>query len=416
MPPTALLLRRARSRVRPRPPVASDSARRTRPRKSPPEDPATALPDDVLLEIFKRLPPPTDTIRCAAVCRRWRRVISSGARAGFLPAPPRHFGFFRNYHASPLPPFVATKAGVSLDVGGSLPRAVSKRGAEIVDSREGLLVLRERTKDFRELSLILCSPLKRSYRRLPPVNIAGYSMACAAFVPLQGDGFRVAVVLFGDTVDLWHRYAVLVYDSASAPPAWKVTSASRQRGERHFNAHDGPSVVVGDVVYSLQDEHIMVVDTTKMTMSVLPEPVDNPDWLLVSNHWIGKTEDGSLCFFAFHDYKPLLVERWALGADSKWTRQQSLRLPRDLHGMQLTTKFGEMSSFVKRVSFAGFCEGSRTLFFVIYDWVVSFDIQTLEMERLWCCDTDEPRRLGGIGEVYPYEMVAWPPVLKDFAH
>ncbi|XBH89654.1 hypothetical protein VPH35_081509 [Triticum aestivum] len=352
----------------------------------------------MLLEVFKRLPPLTDAMRCAAVCWRWRRIVSSGARVGCLPAPPCHFGFFHNYHTSPLPLFVATESSVDLDVGGLLPRVVSKRGVDIVDGRGGLLVLRERSKKFWELNLVLCSPLERSYRR-------GYDMAYAAFVPLQGVGFRVAVVLFGGADDLWRRYAILVYDSASASPAWKVTTGSRQHGERHYNAHEGPSVVVGDVVYSLQDEHIMVVDTTKMTMSVLREPVARLDWLIESNHWIGKTEDARLCFF-----------RWALGADGKWTQQQPLRLPPDLHGVKLTTGFAEISSSLKRVRFAGLCEGSRMLFFVMDDWVVSFVIETLEMERLWCCDTDESRRLGGLSKVYPYEMMPWPPVLKDFAH
>ncbi|KAI4964744.1 hypothetical protein ZWY2020_059737 [Hordeum vulgare] len=327
------------------------------------------------------------------------------------PAPPLRL--LPQLQPVPAALFVATESGVGLDVGGLLPRVVSKRGVDIVDGRGGLLVLRERSKKFWELNLVLCSPLERSYRRLPAANVSGYVMACAAFVPLQGAGFRVAVVLFGSAEDLWHRYAVLVYDSASASSAWKVTTGSRQCGERQYNAHEGPSVVVGEVVYSPQDEHIMVVDTTKMTMSVLPEPVDRPDWLMNGNHWIGKTEDACLCFFAFHDYTSLLVERWALGADSKWARQQPFWLPRDLHGVKLTTTIGEISSF-KYASFAGFCEGSRMLFFVMHDWVVSFDIETLEMERLWCCNTDEPQRLGGLSQVYPYEMVAWPPVLKDF--
>ena len=56
---------------------------------------AAALPDDMLLEVFKRLPPPRDVVCCAAVCRRWRRVVS-GAGAACLPRPPTHFGFFRN--------------------------------------------------------------------------------------------------------------------------------------------------------------------------------------------------------------------------------------------------------------------------------------------------------------------------------
>ncbi|CAM0877050.1 unnamed protein product [Alopecurus aequalis] len=392
MPSITLLLRRARARILSRPLVASDSAQRTRPRKSRPEDPTMALPDDMLLEIFKRLPQPKDIIRCAAVCRRWRRVISSGARVGCLPIPPQHFGFFH------------------YDSRSKLPRA------DVVDSRGGVLILREGS-NYWNLNFILCNPLERSFRRLPSVNITGYQMARAAFVPLQGAGFRVAVVLFGRGDDLGQRYTVLVYDSASASSDWKMTSASRRREERHYEPLTGrPSVVVGDLVYSLQEEHVMVVDTTKVTMYVLLPPVAYPYWLdVIGVHWIGKTDDGRVCFFALDGSKLLHVERWALEADSRWTRQQPLRLPQDLHDMPLMTKHG--SKFVKRVRFAGFCEGSRMLFFVMYNWVVSFDIKTLKMERLWCCDSDDEAWpfTSLVSEVYPYEM-AWPPVLKDFVN
>ena len=53
-------------------------------------DMASALPDDMLLEVFNRLPPPASIFRCAAVCRRWRRVASGAGNR--LPDLPRHFG------------------------------------------------------------------------------------------------------------------------------------------------------------------------------------------------------------------------------------------------------------------------------------------------------------------------------------
>ena len=81
-------------------------------------DMVSALPDDMLLEVFKRLPPPTGIFRCAAVSHRWRRVAPRTGVA--LPAPPRHFGFFRNYGPSPLPPFVPT-TGAPLDLRFLLP-------------------------------------------------------------------------------------------------------------------------------------------------------------------------------------------------------------------------------------------------------------------------------------------------------
>jgi hypothetical protein len=63
----------------------------------------------------------------------------------------------------------------------------------------------------------------------------------------------------------------------------------------------------------------------------------------------------------------------------------------------------------KLVSFGGFCEASGTLFLIMADRVVSLDLKTFRMERLWLND-DEWRPLG---DVFPYEMVAWPPAIKD---
>jgi hypothetical protein len=81
----------------------------------------------------------------------------------------------------------------------------------------------------------------------------------------------------------------------------------------------------------------------------------------------------------------------------------------DLHGMKLSAKIADQLHGCKLVSFAAFCQGTGTLFFIMADTVVSLDLNTLKMERLWLND-DEYRPLG---DVFPYEMVAWPPAIKD---
>uniref|UniRef100_A0ACD6A4J5 Uncharacterized protein n=1 Tax=Avena sativa TaxID=4498 RepID=A0ACD6A4J5_AVESA len=385
--PSAVVVRRARSRS---PPGRFDSSRRTRLRVEEKEAAAVrvdedaemaALPDDMLLEVFNRLPPPTGVFRCAAVCRRWRRVVS---RAGGLPAPPRHFGFFRNYGPSPLPPFVPT-AGVALDL-RFLPVSPTC-GVILVDCRGHRLLLRELGAGFQtELKLLVCNPLDR-----------------------QGAEFRVVVVLFGITSP---NFYVLIYSSASS--AWEVATGALKRP---LVPHKGPSVVVGDVVYRLEcdDKYIMAINTAKMTLSALTVP--NAGMLLYTgNNWIGKTEDGWLCFFAIRE--PLLLVKWVLEAPGKWTPEEPVALRPlmnqanvgDLHNMKLSAKIADQLHGCKLVSFGGFCEATGTLFFIMADWVVSLHLKTLTMERLWLND-DEWRPLG---DVFPFEMVAWPPVIKDY--
>jgi hypothetical protein len=58
--------------------------------------------------------------------------------------------------------------------------------------------------------------------------------------------------------------------------------------------------------------------------------------------------------------------------------------------------------------FGGFCEGSGTMFFNMADGVVSLDLKTFRMERL---NDNEWRP---VAHVFPFEMVAWPPAIKDY--
>ncbi|PAN45245.1 hypothetical protein PAHAL_9G104700 [Panicum hallii] len=410
MPP-CFVVRRKRSRS---PPRGFDSARRARTRPMPDAEPAAdaanagpapALPDDMLLEVFKRLPPPRDVVRCAAVCRRWRRVLA-GAEAACLPAPPRHFGFFRNYAPSPLPPFVPA-AGVAFDAGFvPVPPAC---GAVLADARGRRLLLRELGPgSARELRLIVCSPLEKTYVRVPSLYTAGHRVACTVLVPGEGAAFRVVVVLFGSAPN---HFEVLVHSSASS--CWEAATGPVNR---EVVVRRGPSVVIGDVVYKLhgEDKYIMVVDAVKMTLSAVPLP-NTGTLLYVGNHWIGKTGNGRLCFFAMREQ--LTLVKWVLAAPGNWVELQPVDLRMlmhpalvgDLAQTKLSAKMSDQLRGCKLVSFAAFCEATGTLFFIMADWVVALDPRSGRLQRLWH-NTDESRPLG---DVYPCEMLQWPPVLKD---
>lgn len=382
-----------------------DAAALAPPPPPPPPVPAPILPDDMLLEVFKRLPPPRDVIRCAAVCRRWRRLVAGWA--GCLPALPRHFGFFRNYVPSPLPPFVPT-AGVALDTGFiPVPPAC---GAILIDARRRLLLLRELGPGRPgDLMLHVCSPLEKTSTRVPPLSIGGHRMPMCALLPDEDStAFRVVVVLFSDAAN---HFKVLVYSSTSS--AWEAATGPVARA---LAVHPGPSVAVGEVVYKLQSEekYIMTVDADKFTLSAVPLP-DTGMLLYTGNHWIGKTGDGRLCFFAIREQ--LLLAQWVLEAPGKWVEKQSVNLRSlmrpelvgDLARTKLSAKMGDQLRGCKLVSFSAFCEGTGMLFFVMADCAVALDLESGRMERLWD-NTDESRPLC---DVYPCEMLQWPPALKD---
>uniref|UniRef100_A0A0D9VYI3 F-box domain-containing protein n=1 Tax=Leersia perrieri TaxID=77586 RepID=A0A0D9VYI3_9ORYZ len=394
---------RARS---PSPPGGTDSARRKRPlleEERGMEGMASALPDDILIEVFKRLAPLTDIVRCAAVFRRWRQVVSGAAG---LPAPPPYFGFYRNYAPSPLPPFVPT-AGIPLDL-GDLP--VSRPcGVVIVDCRGRRLLLRELgAGSASELRLLVCDPLRKTSVSLPPRFIAGHKVACCALLPEEGAAaFRVVVVLFGAAPA---HFDILVYSSTAS--AWEATIGTGSLG-KSMNPWQGPKVVIGDIVYKLQseeDKYIMAVHSTNMTLSAVPLP--NTGMLLYAgNHWIGKTEDGRLCFFALREQ--LVLVKWVLESNGNWAERTAVDLRLlmnpatvgDLSQMKLSAKIADQLRGCKLVSFGGFCEGNGALFFVMADWVVALDLTAWRFERMWR-NTDESRPLG---DVFPIEMMVWPP-------
>ncbi|TKW08851.1 hypothetical protein SEVIR_6G051900v4 [Setaria viridis] len=155
-----------------------------RPRRA--DDDGTPFTDELLLAIFAGVPDLADLVRCAATCRRWRRLVS--AEAALLCRTPRRppdrfigplaLGFFHRQENAAAPRFV-TMASASCRFPGLLrqpPPSLSTLvddglfdgSSHIVASRNGLLVvdLRRRKHD-RAVKLCVCNPMSGEVHVLP---------------------------------------------------------------------------------------------------------------------------------------------------------------------------------------------------------------------------------------------------------
>ncbi|CAN6232771.1 unnamed protein product [Urochloa humidicola] len=160
-----------------------------RPRRA--DDDGTPLTDELLLTIFAGVPDLADLVRCAATCRRWRRLVS--ADAAFICRTPRRppsrfvgplaLGFFHHREeAAAVSQFVPTASATHRFPGllqqpqpPSLSTLVDDGlfdgTSQIVASRNGLLVVDlRRGKHDRALKLCVCNPMSGVVHVLPPLG------------------------------------------------------------------------------------------------------------------------------------------------------------------------------------------------------------------------------------------------------
>ncbi|XP_020186129.1 uncharacterized protein [Aegilops tauschii subsp. strangulata] len=162
-----------RRRCPPRPP----------PRRHGPQDMASLpIPDELLAEIFVRLPTPTDLVRASAACVSFRRVV---ADRSFLRQ-------FRKLHAPPLLGFLgphtgfdpaerphpsasaATAVALAADFSFSfLPAPDPAHRWVVWDVRDGRVLLRgmplENSHGVVFTETVVCDPLHRRYLMLPSI-------------------------------------------------------------------------------------------------------------------------------------------------------------------------------------------------------------------------------------------------------
>uniref|UniRef100_A0A0D9XIL6 F-box domain-containing protein n=1 Tax=Leersia perrieri TaxID=77586 RepID=A0A0D9XIL6_9ORYZ len=150
------------------------------------EDDGCVLHDEVLLAVFAASSLETDDlVRCAATCRRWRRLVSGDAEyiCGLKPLSSRYVealavGFFHQSRDQeddgdsgapprfvPLPSFSSRFAGADLHMAFD---DLLFRNSRLVASRNGRLVLElQRSSRAAVLRLVVCNPMTGDMSILP---------------------------------------------------------------------------------------------------------------------------------------------------------------------------------------------------------------------------------------------------------
>ncbi|KAL5225810.1 hypothetical protein ABZP36_012449 [Zizania latifolia] len=151
------------------------------------EDDGLPLCDEILLLIMSLVPDTADLVRCAATCRRCRRLVSSDAAfvcQGSTPRPrsdrfirPLAIGYYKmNITAAPLeePRFVPLRSNsrrrqpLLVDLVDDDGRQILDASSRVVASRNGLLVAEiGRTKSGCVLKLCVCNPMSGEVDILP---------------------------------------------------------------------------------------------------------------------------------------------------------------------------------------------------------------------------------------------------------
>uniref|UniRef100_A0ACD5Y3T8 Uncharacterized protein n=1 Tax=Avena sativa TaxID=4498 RepID=A0ACD5Y3T8_AVESA len=141
-----------------------------------------AIPDELLADIFLRLPAPADLVRTSAACVSFRRLVSSRSflrRFRELYAPPL-LGFLDEHGFHPaIPPHPAAPAASAAALAADFSFAFLPSPAShwsVRDVRDGRVLLdrprRHETGERRghlSREIVVCDPLYRQYRLLPPI-------------------------------------------------------------------------------------------------------------------------------------------------------------------------------------------------------------------------------------------------------
>ncbi|XP_047057197.1 uncharacterized protein LOC124663552 [Lolium rigidum] len=365
------------------------------------------LGEDILFEIFRRLPSLATLIRAALSCRAWRSAVASSPsfRRRFRalhPAPALGL-FFSPFspvqypNAPAFPAFVPTRRP-------DLDLAAAVRGGDffltsvqhvhgpgmppcwdVFDCRDGFLML----NDWDECLLLLFNPLSRSNRGsfLSSEDILDDCRGCGVLVDPQ--------FIYSEEDPSSFRVVWLAHDESRVRAAVFSSDTWEWRNLPWFQAN-------GMFIYWVCNnrESIITLDTTTMDFSLsdLPHYLRSRDVSFV----IGETKDGAPCIvYAFELFVGVFlrttddtgVERWELGrVVDLGTRIQHVLgdLPDDLDDMNVVAI---RNGFVYLATSKMHHDPQNPC------WFLSLCLETMELEMLFQRTFD--------GDVCPY-VLSWP--------
>ncbi|XP_072146592.1 uncharacterized protein [Setaria viridis] len=398
------------------------------------DDDGLPLADEMLILIFARLLDTDDLVRCAATCRRWRRLVS-GEASFICRSNPEQFvpvGFFNQgeeYGVMDVPRFVPLASHFPSASVNALFADEPFRSSRLVTSRKGRLVL-ELCRASR-LKLAVCNPMTGNVSVLPALagrdNPGRYACALltaddltnAADPPGSASSFRLVIVYDRRDFTACRTYSS---DAGSWSPEG-IVSGARVSGRSLAQAHAAAAAAARGAVFWRVRDAVLVLrldSTLEAALEPLPE-----DWTRGGRRGYGpgvlavSPDDGRLCvvearihddYYWKHEVKVRVMFREHDGGGEddvavpgeKWVASRGTTL-------QLQAPSGCYGRMT-RVSLRGVCEKSGVVFLAAVfesrpnrETPYALDLGRMEA-RLLRGVPDVGCRLGSCASFHGYEM------------
>ncbi|KAM3317479.1 hypothetical protein ACQJBY_035266 [Aegilops geniculata] len=346
----------------------------------PQEMASLPIPDELLPEIFLRLPTPADLVRTSAACVSFRRVVADRPflrRYRKIHAPPLlgFLGLNGVFHPAEPPHPFTTAAEAFADFSLSFLPAPASDWA-IQDVRDGRVLLGRRGV-FTEF--VVCDPLHRRHILLPPiprVNEWRLPSDNSQMFLMGGnedasDEIFFRVIYVAAAVDQ-HKQAALVFSSSTGQ--WRATpSIARSPNSYWLQCAYGCLYGLTERSHKLQ-----VLDTRRMVFSLLDLPPKARSGGSISSYVqiaIVEAGEGIIGMFVLphktHDLS-YFIKRNNGGSSSHWQLEKTISL--DSSQYSLNKHSTGMKLFL-------YHRGSPSLDAVLF----SMDVKTFQLEMVFGC-------------------------------
>uniref|UniRef100_A0ACD5WHN7 Uncharacterized protein n=1 Tax=Avena sativa TaxID=4498 RepID=A0ACD5WHN7_AVESA len=355
----------------------------------PPPASAPSLPQELIEEIFLRLPPdePAWLVRASLANKLWLGLLSGSVFRGryheFHGSPPM-LGFVYFPSSDPVPPLVSTTK-----FGARYPDNWGSRKYSAWDCRHGRVLLQH--EDVPSQRFFVWDPMtgrRKDVYDLSYCSSLGAAVLCAVsgcdHHACHEGPFRVVFVSLNET-----HGGCIAHVSFPEPCEWTKPCSHLQMWREsssglHLASHDAfietvPPVLIQDALYFMlgyeHDEHVEILkyDMSSNCLSLHSAP---PAIAGASIHMA--MEDGSL---GFAHVDGLTLNMWSrqMGSDkiASWTQHRVIDLK----------KLIPIQNPEKGAQLAGSVEGSDFIFVITDLGVYMINLKSLQWKKIWKIDT-----------------------------